>query len=168
MDLTQKRYDVRAAVERESTMHVKSAFGDPIFDDLKDDSGNVIYEETCALDWETGEPILDDDGEQIFFPKPDTDKPVTITMISWDSEPVKKVRKRHDRMAAKGVELTPERRGADIAEAAVTRWSYVGDKAGAIDCTPENVRSQVERHDWLGGQIILHMGNLENYDFFMK
>ena len=136
MDLSRKEFDVAGAVEEGATLHLVGPF-----------DGKPIYDQKTVK------------GKSV----DDLEKPVTITMRGMESETVRKVGKKHKRMAAKGVVLDEEASGLDTFEAAVIGWENIGDKSGNLECSPENVRKVFMDYDWIGQQALAFTMDRTNF-----
>lgn len=136
MDLSRKEFDVAGAVEEGATLHLVGPFdGQPLYD-----TKTVKGKEVNILE-----------------------KPVTITVRGMESETVRKVAKKHSRMAAKGVKLDDEAAGLDTFVAAVIGWENIGDKSGNLECSPENIRKMFMEFDWIGQQVLAFSMDRTNF-----
>ena len=136
MDLSRKEFDVAGAVEEGATLHLVGPFdGKPLYDTktVKGEEINII------------------------------EKPVTITVRGMESETVRKVAKKHNRMASKGVKLDEETVGLETFQAIVIGWENVGDGNGNLECTPDNIRKLFAEYDWIGQQVLAFSMDRTNF-----
>jgi len=156
MDLSRKEFDVAGAVEEGATLHLIGPFdGKPIYDQKTDDAGKPLYGTKTDS---KGKTVQD-----LEKPIPDLEKPVTISMRGMESETVRKVAKKHERMAAKGVKLDPETVGIETFQKIVMDWQNIGDATGNLECSPENIHKVFVEHDWIGKQVLAFSMDRSNF-----
>ncbi len=106
----------------------------PAYAVLYDDAGNIVVK-----------------GGKIVM---DKTKPMAVWVKHSQSDAVRKVLKRYDRMAVKGAPINIEKKAWDMIEAAVTSWENIHDDDGFIDFNPTNCYEFFRYYKAFGGQIV--------------
>jgi len=145
MDFGKSNYGTVDAIEKSVVVHLHSPF----------DPGDFLYE-----------PLYDDDGEPLVVDgvtQKDKGKPITFGVKYARCTAGKAVGKRYDRMAARGVQINPEKMAIDVIAAITTGWTYIGNESGPIKCSAEAVAEFLTEYIDFVPQISAVASDLANY-----